>query len=192
MTEPPTPPEADAADPRADSLPRGGLRLALYQPDIPQNCATLLRLTACVGVAADIIEPCGFVLSDANFRRAGMDYLARAVLTRHSSWQAFRRRQASSGRRLILLTTKGETAYTDFAFRPDDLLMVGRESAGVPSEVAATADARLVIPLLPGLRSLNVAVAASMVLGEALRQTGGFPAASGPLSELDPDMELRK
>jgi tRNA (cytidine/uridine-2'-O-)-methyltransferase len=175
VTEPPTQPEADAADPRADSLPQGGLRLALYQPDIPQNCGAMLRLAACLGIAADIIEPCGFVLSDARLKRAGMDYLPRAVLTRHSSWQAFRRRQASSGRRLILLTTKGETRYTDFSFQPNDLLMVGRESAGVPFGVAAMADARLVIPLLPGLRSLNVAVAASMVIGEALRQTGGFP-----------------
>ena len=172
MTPPPS--AADLAP--AQALPAGGLRLALYQPDIPQNCATLLRLTACLGVAADIIEPCGFVLSDANFRRAGMDYLAQADMTRHSSWAAFRRRQAASGRRLVLLTTKGDVAYPDFAFRPDDVLMVGRESAGVPDEVAQAADARLVIPLRPGLRSLNVAVAASMVLGEALRQTGSFPA----------------
>jgi tRNA (cytidine/uridine-2'-O-)-methyltransferase len=172
VTPPPKPLPADGAAP----LPAGGLRLALYQPDIPQNCGTLLRLAACLGVAVDILEPCGFVLSDARLKRAGMDYLGQAEMRRHSSWEAFRRLQAPSGRRLVLLTTKGETAYADFAFRPDDLLMVGRESAGVPPEVAAAADARLVIPLKPGLRSLNVAVAASMVLGEALRQTGGFPA----------------
>lgn len=159
----------------AQALPPEGLRLALYQPDIPQNCGTMLRLAACVGIAADIIEPCGFVLSDANFRRAGMDYLAHADMTRHSSWAAFRRRQTAGGRRLVLLTTKGDVAYADFAFRPDDVLMVGRESAGVPDEVAEAADARLVIPLKPELRSLNVAVAASMVLGEALRQTASFP-----------------
>ena len=171
MSEPLIPSEAGEAAP----LPPEGLRLALYQPDIPQNCGTLLRLAACVGIALDIIEPCGFVLSDARLKRAGMDYLPRAAMLRHSSWEAFRRRQTASGRRLVLLTTKGETAYTEFAFRPDDLLMVGRESAGVPEDVAAAADARLVIPLKAGLRSLNVAVAASMVLGEALRQTGGFP-----------------
>jgi tRNA (cytidine/uridine-2'-O-)-methyltransferase len=157
-------------------LAAGGLRLALYQPDIPQNCGTMLRLAACTGVAADIIEPCGFVLTDARLRRAVLDYLPRADMTRHSSWRAFRERQTASGRRLVLLTTRGETPYTAFAYRPDDVLMVGRESAGVPPEVAAAADARLVIPLRPGLRSLNVAVAAAMVLGEALRQTGGFPA----------------
>ena len=185
MTEPPIPSEADDAAP----LPREGLRLALYQPDIPQNCGTLLRLAACVGIALDIIEPCGFVLSDARLKRAGMDYLPRAAMARHRSWEAFRRRQTASGRRLLLLTTKGDTAYTDFAFRPDDLLMVGRESAGVPDEVAQMADARLVIPLLPGLRSLNVAVAASMVLGEALRQTGGFPV-SGPYPYRDSPVEL--
>ena len=175
MNPPPAPPADDSAAPPSEAWPREGLRLALYQPDIPQNCGTLLRLAACLGVAADIIEPCGFVLSDARLRRAGMDYLGQAEMRRHSSWEAFRRVQSPSGRRLILLTTKGDTAYPDFAFRPDDVLMVGRESAGVPPEVAEAADARLVIPLKAGLRSLNVAVAASMVLGEALRQTGSFP-----------------
>ncbi len=189
MNEPLTP--IDAGE--APLLPRAGLRLALYQPDIPQNCGTLLRLAACLGIALDIIEPCGFVLSDARLKRAGMDYLPRAAMARHNSWEAFRRRQTASGRRLVLLTTKGDRRYTDFAFKADDLLMVGRESAGVPEDVAAAADARLVIPLLPGLRSLNVAVAASMVLGEALRQTGGFPSgstATAPLPERDQDMEL--
>jgi|LNFM01.1.fsa_nt_gb tRNA (cytidine/uridine-2'-O-)-methyltransferase len=180
VTPPPKPPSDDSAHdsagPPPAALPPQGLRLALYQPDIPQNCGTLLRLAACLGVAVDILEPCGFVLSDARLKRAGMDYLGQADMRRHSSWEAFRRLQAPSGRRLILLTTKGETAYPAFAFRADDILMVGRESAGVPADVAAAADARLVIPLKPGLRSLNVAVAASMVLGEALRQTGTFPA----------------
>jgi tRNA (cytidine/uridine-2'-O-)-methyltransferase len=148
------------------------VRLALYEPDIPQNAGSLMRLGACLGVGIDIIEPCGFLLSDRNFRRAGMDYLQHADIRRHESWSQFR--QIFSGR-LILLTTRGTCAYTDFAFAGDDTLMVGRESAGVPDDVHARADARLTIPLLPGLRSLNVAQAAAMVLGEALRQTRGFP-----------------
>jgi tRNA (cytidine/uridine-2'-O-)-methyltransferase len=156
------------------------VRLALYEPDIPQNAGSLLRLGACLGVGVDIIEPCGFLLSDRNFRRAGMDYLRHADIRRHESWQRFRDNfsadaHANPGGRLILLTTRGLTAYTDFAFAAGDTLMVGRESAGVPGHVHAAADARLLIPLLPGLRSLNVAQAAAMVLGEALRQTRGFP-----------------
>ena len=152
------------------------MRLALYEPDIPQNAGSLMRLGACLGVGIDIIEPCGFLLSDRNFRRAGMDYLQHADFRRHESWSRFRDNfSASSHGRLVLLTTRGSTAYTGFAFSADDTLMVGRESAGVPDVVHASADARLVIPLLPGLRSLNVAQAAAMVLGEALRQTGGFP-----------------
>lgn len=157
------------------------MRLALYEPDIPQNTGTMLRLAACLGVGAEVIEPCGFILSDARLKRAGMDYLLEAEIRRHSSWAAFQAwraqaRQAQGGHRLLLLTTKGDTPYTAFAFAPDDILMVGRESAGVPPDVAQAADARLVIPLRPGLRSLNVATAAAMVLGEALRQTAGFPA----------------
>jgi tRNA (cytidine/uridine-2'-O-)-methyltransferase len=148
------------------------VRLALYEPDIPQNAGSLMRLGACLGVGIDIIEPCGFLLSDRNFRRAGMDYLQHADIRRHESWSQFR---ANFSGRLVLLTTRGTCAYTDFAFGADDTLMVGRESAGVPDDVHAGADARLMIPLLPGLRSLNVAQAAAMVLGEALRQTGGFP-----------------
>ena len=160
------------------------MRLALYEPDIPQNAGSLLRLGACLGVGVDIIEPCGFLLSDRNFRRAGMDYLQHAEIRRHESWQRFRDNFSVNARanahanacgRLDLLTTRSLTAYTDFAFAADDTLMVGRESAGVPDDVHAQADARLVIPLRPGLRSLNVAQAAAMVLGEALRQTGGFP-----------------
>ena len=147
------------------------MRLALYQPDIAQNAASLIRLGACLGVAVDIIEPCGFLFTDKGFRRAGMDYLELASVTRHASWEAFR----PSGR-LVLLTTKADHAYTRFAFAPDDVILLGRESAGVPEDVHAAAHARLRIPLQPGLRSINVAQAAAMVLGEALRQTDGFPA----------------
>jgi tRNA (cytidine/uridine-2'-O-)-methyltransferase len=148
------------------------VRLALYEPDIPQNAGSLIRLGACLGVEVDVIEPCGFLLSDRNFRRAGMDYVQHAHIRRHESWTRFR--DNFSGR-LVLLTTRGASAYTDFAFAAGDTLMVGRESAGVPDAVHEKADTRLVIPLLPGLRSLNVAQAAAMVLGEAPRQTGGFP-----------------
>lgn len=152
------------------------MRLALYQPDIPQNAGSLMRLGACLGVGIDVIEPCGFLLTDRNFRRAGMDYLKSADIRRHASWTRFR--DGLSGQRLVLLTTRGAMAYADFAFQASDTLLVGRESAGVPDEVHAAADARLVIPLKPGLRSLNVAQAAAMVLGEALRQTGLFPQAA--------------
>ena len=148
------------------------MRLALYQPDIAQNVGTILRLGACLGVAVDIIEPCGFPFGDASLKRAGLDYLDHADSLRHQSWEAF---LASNPSRIVLLTTKAERAYTDFSFAASDTLLVGRESAGVPAAVAARADARLKIPLRPGLRSLNVAVAAAMVLGEALRQTKQFP-----------------
>jgi tRNA (cytidine/uridine-2'-O-)-methyltransferase len=159
------------------------VRLALYQPDIPQNAGSLMRLGACLGVGIDVIEPCGFLLTDRNFRRAGMDYLKSADIQRHASWNRFRDGFSAdggpkSGKRLVLLTTRGAMAYADFAFQASDTLLVGRESAGVPQEVHDAADARLVIPLLPGLRSLNVAQAAAMVLGEALRQTGLFPQAA--------------
>ncbi len=155
------------------------MRLALYQPDIPQNTGTMLRLAACLGVTAAIIEPAGFPVSDRHFRRAGMDYLDEVRIERHMSWRAFESwraeaRREGSGLRLVLLTTKAERAYTEFAFAEDDILLVGRESAGVPDEVQAAADARLRIPIRAGLRSLNVAVAASMALGEAMRQTAGF------------------
>lgn len=153
------------------------MRLALYEPDIPQNTGTILRAAAALGIAVDIIEPCGFVFDDRHFRRAGMDYLEAADLTRHSSWNAYLARRAAlvPPGRLVLLTTKADTAYTSFAFEPSDTLLCGRESSGVPPEVHRSADARLVVPLRPGLRSLNIAVAAAMVLGEALRQTRGFP-----------------
>jgi tRNA (cytidine/uridine-2'-O-)-methyltransferase len=152
----------------------GGLRLALYQPDIPQNTGTILRMAACLGLAVDIIEPAGFPVSDRAFRRAGMDYLDQVAVERHVSWDAFRAWQAGSGRRLVLATVRGAVAHHAFAFRPDDVLLLGRESAGVPEEVHAAADARVAVPLRPGLRSLNIAVAAAMIAGEALRQTGGF------------------
>jgi tRNA (cytidine/uridine-2'-O-)-methyltransferase len=149
------------------------MRLALYEPDIPQNAGALIRLGACLGVALDIIEPCGFLFSAAGLRRSGMDYLELADVTRHASWAAFQETQRG---RLILLTSKAEASYIDFAFAPGDTILLGRESAGVPDEVHAAADARLRIAMRVGLRSLNVAQAGAMVLGEALRQTKGFPA----------------
>ena len=149
------------------------MRLALYEPDIPQNAGSLMRLGACLGVGIDIIEPCGFLLSDRNFRRAGMDYLKSADIRRHDSWARFRAEFGDG--RLVLLTTRGDMPYTAFSFSHSDTLLVGRESAGVPDAVQMCADARLVIPMREGLRSLNVAQAAAMVLGEALRQTAGFP-----------------
>jgi tRNA (cytidine/uridine-2'-O-)-methyltransferase len=152
------------------------MRLALYEPDIPQNAGSLIRLGASLGVPVDIIEPCGFLLTDRSFRRAGMDYLAQAEVTRHDSWTAYLAgfRAARTGR-LVLLTTRSTLSYTGFAFAPGDTMLVGRESAGVPEAVREAADAQLVIPMRPGQRSLNVAQAAAMVLGEALRQTGLFP-----------------
>ena len=155
------------------------MRLALFEPDIPQNAGAILRLAACMGVGVDIIEPCGFVLDDRRLRRAGMDYVDLAAYARHVSWSAFlsARKDADAGR-LVLLTTKGPDAYDRFAFRPDDTLILGRESAGAPAEVHDAADARVRVPMAPGARSLNVATAAAMVLGEALRQTGQLPATS--------------
>ena len=150
------------------------LTLALFQPDIPQNTGTMLRLCACLGVRADIIEPAAFPVSDRAFRRAGMDYLDRIEIQRHASFATFEAWRAGSGRRLVLLTTRAATPYTDFAFAPDDILLVGRESAGVPDHVHETANARIIVPMRPGFRSLNVAVTAAMVVGEALRQTQGF------------------
>jgi tRNA (cytidine/uridine-2'-O-)-methyltransferase len=149
------------------------MRLALYEPDIPQNCGTLLRLAACLGLAVDIIEPCGFLWDDRRLRRAGMDYLAHVEVRRHPSWAAFRE---SLGGRLVLLTTLADQSYAAFRFLDSDSLLLGRESAGVPQEVHDAANVRLRIPMQPGLRSINVALAAAMVLGEALRQTHGFPA----------------
>lgn len=151
------------------------LRLALYEPDIPQNTGTLLRTAACLGIAVDLVEPAGFAVTDRNLRRAGLDYLDAATLTRHADWAAFDALRRAEGRRLVLLTTRGDTPHVDFSFRPGDVIMVGRESAGVPERVHASADARLIVPMRPGLRSLNVAVAAVFALGEALRQLDAFP-----------------
>jgi tRNA (cytidine/uridine-2'-O-)-methyltransferase len=150
------------------------MNLALYQPDIAPNVGAMLRLAACLGVAVDLIEPCGFPVDDRRMRRAGMDYIDHVRLVRHSSWDAFRRDRAAG--RLILLTTTGDCLFPRLAFRPDDTLLVGRESAGVPTDVHAAADLRLRLPMRPGLRSLNVTLAAAMVLSEALRQTDGYAA----------------
>jgi tRNA (cytidine/uridine-2'-O-)-methyltransferase len=144
--------------------------LALYEPDIPQNTGTMLRTAACLGVPVEIIEPAGFDVSDRHFRRAGLDYLDAVTITRHRSWEAFERWRAGAGRRLVLATTQAAAVYWDFAYLAEDVVLVGRESAGVPDAVHAAADARVVIPMRPGLRSLNVAVAAAMILGEAARQ----------------------
>lgn len=153
------------------------MRLALFEPDIPQNAGAILRLAACLGAGVDIIGPCGFVLDDRRLRRAGMDYTALAAYTVHDSWAAFleARRRAPSPGRLVLLASRGERRYAEFAFRPDDTLILGRESAGAPDFVHDAADARIRIPMAPGARSLNVAVAAAIVLAEALRRTGSLP-----------------
>jgi tRNA (cytidine/uridine-2'-O-)-methyltransferase len=148
------------------------MHIALFQPDIPPNTGTILRLCACLDVTAHIIEPAGFPTSDRAFRRAGMDYLDRVSLMRHASFRKFEEWRAEAGHRLLLFTTKGATPYLDFRYQASDILLFGRESAGVTDEVVAAADARLVIPIRPSLRSLNVAVAAAMAVGEALRQTG--------------------
>jgi tRNA (cytidine/uridine-2'-O-)-methyltransferase len=156
----------------ASTLASPALTLALYQPDIPQNAGTILRMCACLGFGAAIIEPAGFPVSDRHFRRAGMDYLDHVAIARYASFAAFDAARRASGGRLILLSTKASLAYTAFAFEPGDILLLGRESAGAPPDVHASADARLAIPLRPGMRSLNVAVAAAMVAGEAARQIG--------------------
>lgn len=148
------------------------MRIALFQPDIPQNTGTILRLCACLGLEAHIVEPAGFPVSDRAFRRAGMDYLDQVTIVRHESWRDFEQWRQSEGLRLVLFTTQGATPYLDHRFTDRDILMFGRESAGVPDDVHAAADARLLIPLQPGLRSLNVAMAVAMAAGEALRQTG--------------------
>jgi len=151
------------------------IRIALYEPDIPQNTGTILRLCACLGAEAHIVEPAGFPVTDRAFRRAGMDYLDQVALTRHRSFQAFDDWRRAGQLSLVLLTTAAETTYLDHAFRDNQVLLFGRESAGVPPVVHAAADVRLRIPMRTGLRSLNVAMAVAMVAGEALRQTGGLP-----------------
>ncbi|NIA71650.1 tRNA (cytidine(34)-2'-O)-methyltransferase [Pelagibius litoralis] len=151
------------------------MRLALFQPDIPQNTGALIRLAACLDVPLDIIEPCGFLIDDKRLRRAGLDYHAQARMQRHSSWAVY---QSQLKGRLLLLTTRGSAPYTGFSFHKDDNLLMGRESAGVPDDVHAAAEARLLIPVSADCRSLNVALAAAMVLGEGLRQTALFPGRS--------------
>ncbi len=151
------------------------MRLALFQPDIPQNLGAALRLGACLAVPVEVIEPCGFPLSDAGVRRAAMDYGALAEMVRHASWADFLESPERKTGRLLLFTTRGATALHDFEFRRGDTLLFGRESAGAPDEVHAAADARLFIPLAPGARSLNLTVSAAIALSEALRQTNGFP-----------------
>ena len=150
------------------------MRLALFEPDIPQNLGAFIRLAACLGVPLDVIEPCGFPVDDKRIRRAAMDYYDLATITRHASWNAFQRDRAPG--RLVLLTTAGATRFPEASFHAEDTLLLGRESAGVPAEVHEAADLRLRIPLQKSMRSLNVATAAAMVLGEALRQTNGYAA----------------
>jgi tRNA (cytidine/uridine-2'-O-)-methyltransferase len=149
------------------------MRLALFQPDIPQNTGAMMRLAACLDVALDIIEPCGFVLDDRRLRRAAMDYADGLEMRRHSSWHQFEswRRDQSGPPRLVVLTTHSDRSYVEYAFNESDILMVGQESAGLPRNVHDAADARLAIPIRSGLRALNVATAAAIALGEALRQT---------------------
>ena len=147
------------------------LRIALYQPDIPGNTGTILRLAACLGLGVDIIEPAGFDISDRNLKRAGMDYLAAVTLTRHVNWERFETWRQECGRRLVLASTKAAQRYTDFAYCDDDILLFGRESAGVPEHVHERADGRILIPMVEGQRSINVAMSAAMISGEALRQT---------------------
>lgn len=146
------------------------LRIALYQPDIPGNTGTILRLAACLGLSVDVIEPAGFDLSDRNLKRAGMDYIASVALTRHINWDRFEAWRAPTGRRLVLASTKAAESYTGFQFRADDILLFGRESAGVPDHVHDRAEGRILIPMAEGQRSLNVAISAAMIAGEAIRQ----------------------
>ena len=150
------------------------MRIALYQPDIPQNTGTILRMCACLGIEAHLIGPAGFPTSDRAFRRAGMDYLDAVTLVRHAAWDDFERWRQGGRHRLVLFTTGATQSYLDFRYAADDVLLFGRESAGVPAEVHQAADARLRVPMRPGLRSLNVAVAAAITAGEALRQIGGL------------------
>ena len=149
-----------------------GIRIALYQPDIAGNTGTILRMAACLGIAVDIIEPAGFDLSDRNLRRAGMDYLEMAVLTRHVDFKAFDDWRRSENRRLVLFSTRAAISYTSFSFVDGDILLFGRESAGVPEHVHDLAEARLLIPMKGGGRSLNVALSVAMAAGEAIRQIG--------------------
>ena len=152
------------------------MRIALHQPDIAGNVGTILRLAACWQIAVDIILPCGFPASDAQLRRAAMDYGGQADVTRHADFAAFAHARLRQGARIVALTSAGDTRLTDAMFQPDDILLMGRESAGLPAELHERADLRVRIPMAPGFRSLNLAVATGIALGEALRQTGQFPA----------------
>jgi len=149
------------------------MRIALYEPDIPQNTGTILRTCACLGLEAHIIEPAGFPVTDRAFRRAGLDYLDHVTIVRHASFAAFDAWRHGDGLKLVLLTTAAAGSYLDHSYGEDQVLLFGRESAGAPEAVHNTADVRLLIPVRPGLRSLNIAVAVAMVAGEALRQTRG-------------------
>jgi tRNA (cytidine/uridine-2'-O-)-methyltransferase len=150
------------------------MRIALYQPEIPQNTGTLMRLCACMGICLDIIHPCGFIWNDRHLRRAGMDYTDIAVVRHHTSWEAFQAwGSTQENHRLVLLDTKGEIPYTDFAFQTNDILVAGQESAGVPDAIFQAIPHRLAIPMAENCRSLNLAIATAMVLGEGLRQTTG-------------------
>jgi tRNA (cytidine/uridine-2'-O-)-methyltransferase len=157
------------------------MRLALYQPDIPQNTGTILRMAACLGVPVEVIGPTGFDMTDRGLRRAGLDYLNHVLITRHPSFDQFQAWWHSTNSRLVLLSTHGDTSYVEHRFRQDDILLLGRESVGVPRQIHEIADAQVVIPMQAGMRSLNIAVAAAMVLGEALRQTAGLPAFVPPM-----------
>lgn len=158
-----------APSPQPSLIPR--IHLALYQPEIPQNTGTLLRLSACLGVPLHIIEPCGFVWSNRHLQRSGMDYVEASLHTRHPDFASFRAH--TTGQRLILITTDAELSYRDMVFQPHDILLCGRESSGVPNDIAALCDASVIIPMRPPCRSLNLAVAATLVVGEALRQLEG-------------------
>lgn len=159
----------------AREKPMKTIRIALYQPDIPGNTGTILRLAACLGLGVDIIEPAGFDLSDRNLKRAGMDYLAMAALTRHVNFERFDAGVTETGSRLVLASTKAALPYTEFEYHPGDILLFGRESAGVPDSVHARADARVLIPMVEGQRSINLALSVAVIAGEALRQTKSFP-----------------
>lgn len=150
------------------------MRLALYQPDIPQNLGAAIRLTACLGVALDVIEPCGFPLTDASLKRAALDYGDKAVVVRHASLNAFRSAPEREGGRLVLVETDGAVSFQDFQFSTGDTLLLGRESAGSPGELYEAAQTSVRIPMRRGLRSLNVVVAGTVVLTEAMRQTGAW------------------
>ncbi len=169
-------PDVPQCEPGTQHSGLASIRLALYQPDIPQNTGTILRLAACLGVGVDVIAPTGFDMTDQALRRAGLDYLAHVDITRHSGFEAFDAARLSRGSRLVLLSSHAAQSLYESRFHPGDVLLLGRESAGVPEQVHAAADARIAIPMRAGLRSLNIAVAAAMALGEALRQTSSFPA----------------